>query len=106
MRKHVDEAWSNCQAFGIDDRWGSSTTEISNCDDSITLQAYVCFNRCATRAVIDCAAFNDDVELLLPVRDHCQRKDQRQSQKLVQVVFHSWGGIILDLESIVTMRTH
>ena len=101
MGKHVDEARCDCQSFGVDDVSGSSATQIPDCGDSITLQPHVCCDWRTARSVINGAAFDNDVELLLrncarrslPVSDDCQCNDQRQSQELVQIVFHNWASI-------------
>lgn len=65
MREHVNEARGDCEAFGVNDRWRVTATQISNGSDSIALEPYVCSYRRTTSSVIDHAIADDDVKLLL-----------------------------------------
>ena len=62
VREHVDEARRDGESFGIDDNWRRGPAQIADGGDAIAFDAHVGFARCASSAVVESAASDDDVE--------------------------------------------
>jgi hypothetical protein len=64
VRQHVDESWRHDEPLRIDDCGRSRATQTSDSDNSIAFDPYIRFNAAVSGAVVNRAAFDNDVERL------------------------------------------
>ena len=62
MREHVDEARRYGETFGIHNRGCCGPTQVADGCDAVAFYSYIGPPRWAATAVIDSAAFDNDVE--------------------------------------------